>query len=247
MWPLIRFRISFSRGCKGIPYYLGVLSHMSDPFQGPWPRRLSGSSWRSCSLPSDHLPWRQQLEKKEMMDRFLTWTCLKLAAGFSYRLGSSLHPKKFGIKTNVVLTHKSNDLMVMIFFLLLLHLKCNNSDVLKVKNFTTGFRKKWTGKIVSNPNAALVQYFWDLFLSVDRCWGLSEKIRVKHVDDFTLCLWWYNKNLHSKGEQVKNCCWEAETQKFQQANSPLLTTIPAKNSLTFTWWTNWTLTHLCCW
>lgn len=144
MWPLIRFRISFSRGCKRIPYYLGVLSHMSDPFQGPRPRRLSGSSWRSCSVPSDLLPWRQQSAKKEMMDRFLTWTCLKLAAGFSYRLGSSLHPKKFGIKTSVVLTHKSNDLMIMIFFIITFKLQQQKSLKSK-KNFTTGFRNKRTG------------------------------------------------------------------------------------------------------
>lgn len=169
MWPLIRFRISFSRGCKGIPYYFGVLSHMSDPFQGPRPRRLSGSSWRSCSLPSDLLPWRQQSEKKEMMDRFLTLTCLKLAAGFSYRLGSSLHPKK-----NVLFSF--TNLTIMIFFLLL-YLKCN-SDVLKVKKKTLpqASETKGRGENCVESKCSLGPVFLRF---VFKCWQM---LRVKRKD-----------------------------------------------------------------
>lgn len=87
---------------------------MSDPFQGPRLRRLSGSSWRSGSLPSDLLPGTQPSEKKEMMDGIFCLNFFPSRLSVWIIAAASLKNQS-GIQCNEVVTRRSREAHLLIY------------------------------------------------------------------------------------------------------------------------------------
>lgn len=210
---------------------------MSDPFEGPRPRRLSGSSWRSCSLPSDLLPWIQPSEKKEMMDGIFAWTlfCPLLSVWIIAAPSAAMKFLLTNLDKHVCACIKQQWFIYYYIWNATTGISC------KWKTCLQAWKAKVKWKVVLNPKVVLLQFVKDLPVNVDRCFGLSEKIRVKpnmlsslpstraHIIESyaqTASRWKIafgkQKPRHSNRQIVYYSCW------FLQKKNSLLHEIPTR-------------------